>query len=454
MSSSTLSRRFVFPIVAWSLAIGALQLAPRPAIAGPSESLVIRNVRIFDGVSVYPRATIIVRGGKVEDLKIGDLDPPAGAEVIDGAGKTVLPGLIDCHVHATHLYMLQQAAVFGVTTELDMFTLNIFARAMRAGQAEGRALDRADLFSAGTLVTAHKGHGTQFGAPIPTISRPEDAQAFVDARIADGSDYIKIAYDNGSELGITWPVLSKATLRAVIRAAHERKKLALVHALAQEEARTALEEGADGLVHIFIDRPIDDAFIALASQKQAVIIPTLTVLESARGIGGASIADDPAFRPFLSPANVRTLRDTFPGFHGKVGEDAAKRAAEISRDAVRKLHKAGVTILAGTDAINPGTTHGASLHREMELLVQAGLTPLEAISAATALPGNKLRFLGDRGQLGPGKTADLVLVEGDPFREIKATRAILGVWKHGKKIDREAYRRRIKSDDSADSPKK
>jgi imidazolonepropionase-like amidohydrolase len=435
-------------LCAWLSAARLRAESPQP--------LVIRGVRVFDGVSVYPSATISIRDGKIAELKIGDGPVPKEAEVIDGRGKTLIPGLIDCHTHAFLPGMLRQAAVFGVTTELDMFTVNLFARAMRAGQASGRALDRADLFSAGTLVTVKGGHGSQYRVPIPTISKPEEAQAFVDARIAEGSDYIKIAYDNGSELGLKWPTLSREALGAVIRAAHARNKYAVVHALAREEARTALEEGADGLVHIFIDKPIDDAFIALAARREAFIIPTLTVLESARGIGGASLADDPSLKPYLSSSNIKALRSTFPSEKVKVDEVSAKRAAEISSGAVRKLHKAGVAILAGTDAINPGTAHGASLHRELELLVDAGLTPLEAISAATALVGNKLRFLGNRGQLTVGAPADMVLVEGDPFTNIKATRAIVGVWKHGKRIDREAYRKNFPDDQSTepkDDPK-
>jgi imidazolonepropionase-like amidohydrolase len=126
----------------------------------------------------------------------------------------------------------------------------------------GGANDRADLFSAGVLATAPGGHGTEYGFPIPTISTPDSAQAFFDARIAEGSDYIKIVYDDGSAFSIRWPSIDEATLRALINAAHRRNKLAVVHVSRASAARTALDARADGLMHMFVDRA-PDAELAL-----------------------------------------------------------------------------------------------------------------------------------------------------------------------------------------------
>ena len=231
------------------------------------EIVAFRGARVFDGKTVKPEATVIVRGGFI--ATVGSVEVPAGATVIDGRGKTLLPGLIDAHTHTFAEQHLKAAAIFGVTTELDMFTGAAFAAARRSEQAAGKASGRADLFSAGTLVTAPEGHGTEYGFPIPTITSADQAEAFVAARIAEGSDYIKIVYDDGNGIGLPWKTLDEPTLAAVIKAAKARKKLAVVHVLAREHARRAIAAGADGLVHLFVDKPADDALSLRMSWSSA-----------------------------------------------------------------------------------------------------------------------------------------------------------------------------------------
>src|SRR5262249_13160994 len=249
---------------------------------------------------------------------------------------------------------LRAAIIFGVTTELDMFTAPSFAAQQRAEQATGKATDRADLFSAGSLVTAPGGHGTEYGMAIPTIASADQADAFVAARIAAGSDYIKIVYDDGSEIHLPWKTIDEATLTAVIRAAKARKKLAVVHVLAREFARKAIAAGADGLVHLWVDRPVDGALVRLAVERKVFVVPTLTVLESVNRVGGgAVVADDPVLAPYLTPDEARLLRASFPG------RKAPAEVLKIPGEAVKALKSAGVRILAGTDCSNPGTAHGA-----------------------------------------------------------------------------------------------
>jgi imidazolonepropionase-like amidohydrolase len=397
--------------------------------------LAFRGVRVFDGEALKPRATVIVRGGVI--AAVGNVDVPVGATVIDGQGKTLLPGLIDAHTHTFSEEQLKTAAIFGVTTELDMFTSADFAAARRSEQAAGKAIGRADLFSAGTLVTAPGGHGTEYGLPIPTITSADQADAFVAARIAEGSDYIKIVYDDGKEIGLAWNTLDEPTLGAVIRAAKARKKLAVIHVLAREHARRAIAAGADGLVHLFVDQPADDALIGLAAEHKLFVIPTLTVIDSVNRTGAnAALANDPAIAPYLSPDDVRMLKASFPG------KTVPADLLRIPGETVRALKAAGVRILAGTDCSNPGTAHGASLHRELVLLVAAGLKPIDALGAATSVPADVFG-LTDRGRIAPGLRADLILVDGDPTTEIAASRAIVGVWKQGRSIDRAAYRAQV-----------
>jgi imidazolonepropionase-like amidohydrolase len=403
-----------------------------PAHAQPAPATLFRGVRVFDGERMLGERDVLVQGGRIARVGTG-IAAPAGAAVVEGRGKTLLPGLIDAHTH-TWGEALQQALVFGVTTELDMFSAPQTGAAARAEQAAGRARERADLFSAGVLVTAPRGHGTEYGVPIPTLTSADSAQAFVDARIAEGSDWIKIVYDDGHTYGMGIPTLTPEVMRATIAAAHRRGKLAVVHVGDLAGARAAIDAGADGLAHLFVDQQPDPGFGRFAAGHRAFVIPTLTVLMSITGTGGgAPLADDARLVSYLSPADETMLRQGFPR---RAGAPPVSYAA--AQETVRQLLAAGVPILAGTDAGNPGTLHGAALHREMELLVQAGMTPVQALAAATSAPARAFR-LADRGRISAGMRADLLLVDGDPSADITATRTIAGVWKEGVPLDRSRH---------------
>ncbi|MCX5752319.1 MAG: amidohydrolase family protein, partial [Candidatus Krumholzibacteria bacterium] len=391
----------------------------------------IRDVRVFDGRNVIEKATVLVRDGKIENVAAA-MKIPADATIIDGSGKTLLPGLIDSH---THIYGLglQQSVQFGVTTDIDMFTSVEFFKTMKAQQAAGPNPDRADLVSSGTLATVPGGHGTEYGIAIPTLTKPEEAQAFVDARIAEGSDFIKIIYSHGWK----FPSLDKATMAALIRAAHNRKKLAAVHIDTMQDARDAIESGADILAHVWHDREPDEALMAMARKHGVILIPTLTVTATICGLKpGVALLNDPLIEPLIPLINLPGLKQEFPGSSfTQENFDLAKRIADTFK-------KNKLPVLAGTDAPNPGTTYGASLHQELEFLVQSGFSPAEALNAATALPA-QVFGLADRGRIAKGLRADLLLVEGNPTADIKDTRRIAGIWKEGVELDRTSYRARI-----------
>lgn len=408
-----------------------------------SNEFVIHNTRIFDGTHVIAKGQVWVQNGHIKAVGT-DVKAPANVQAIDGEGQTLLPGLIDAH---THVWggALKQALIFGVTTELDMFADARYAAQIRSEQASGKDLDMADLRSAGTLVTAPKGHGTEYGMPIPTITSPGEARAFVDARIAEGSDYIKIIYDDGSRYGLKIPTISKETMCAVVTAAHARGKLAVAHIASLDGAKDAIACGMDGLAHLFIDAPPDAAFVDLAAQHYIFVVPTMSVLATiTRTPGGKLLAEDTRLQPYLTSAAVKNLRATFPRTSGEFN---------FPQQTIKMLKSRRVPILAGTDSPNPGTTHGASMHGELEMLVAAGLTPVEALVAATSAPARAFH-LDDRGQIVPGKRADLLLVRGDPTTDIKATRDIVAVWKLGMAADRAAFRAEAESQKRADEAQK
>jgi imidazolonepropionase-like amidohydrolase len=418
----------VLPILI-ACTVGAAAAIAQPA-TGP---LLIEHVRVFDGTRILDNRSVLVESGVIRSVA-ATIPRPPDATIVDGAGKTLLPGLIDAHTHTIVEASLQQAPVFGVTTDLDMFTDPAVAASIKKRQKEGDLLDYADLRSAGYLATVPGGHGTEYGIKVPTLTRPEEAQSWVDARIAEGSDYIKIVYDDMLEYGIgkPSPTLTKEVMKALTDAAHKRGKLVVVHIGSLQQALDAIDAGADGLAHLFAGPASAPDFGKLAASHGIFVVPTLTVLNTICATNfDSDLASDPRLKPYLPPSETTAMQAHF-GLPVKVSCEGASVA-------VRQLKAARVPILAGTDAGNPGTTQGASIHGELELLVRAGLTPAEALHAATAASSAAFR-LDDRGQIAPGKRADLVLVNGDPTTDIRQTRDIVAVWKAGHAIDRAAWK--------------
>ena len=388
----------------------------------------ITNVRIFDGKKVIPSGTVVISEDKI--VQVGkDVQIPEGSQIIEGKGFTLLPGFFDSHVHIWTSQNLKQSLVFGVTTVVDMFMDIKTMAEIKKKQLSNQSKDMAFLISSGTLTTAPGGHGTQYGTPIPTISTPEEAQAFVNARIAEGSDFIKIILDDGSAYGTNRPTLDKATLSAVIHAAHQKKKLTIIHAATLKNCMEAMEAGVDGLAHLYFNNANDPDFGSLAARKKVFVIPTLTVLESMQG--GIKLIEDQNLLPYLTPNDITMLKATFPF-------QIEKEAFAAAQKALKQLKDEHVPILAGTDAPNPGTTYGASLHYELELLVKSGLSPTEALQSATSIPA-KIFGLKDRGHIKAGFKADLLLVKGDPTKDILNSRNIIQVWRKGLAVDRNKY---------------
>ena len=396
-------------------------------IAQQSEKpLVFRNVDVFDGSRLIPSTTVLVRDGMIRAVG-KDIPIPSSAEVIDGNGKTLLPGLIDAHVHLGSTFgeqFLRDALNFGVTTELEMWG-GEKSLALRDKIVAGDIKDVADLRTAGTGITVPRGHPTQMGGPsIPTLGPGDDVQAFVDARIGEGGDYIKIIYEHA------FPTLTKQQLEDVIAAVHKRNRLVVVHTTTQRDARDAIAAGADGLAHLFAESLPEPDFAKFVVEHKVFVIPTLSVVE---GLTQASSKpwwqNQPKLTPFISPAMKSMLERKFPPERGAGLKLANAEAAVLA------LRRAGVSILAGTDAPAPGMAHGLSLHHELELLVHSGLMPLEALASATSETARAFGF-HDRGRIDVGTRADLVLVSGHPTVDITATRDIVGVWKLGTRFSR------------------
>lgn len=314
------------------------------------DTFVIVGARVFDGTRFRPGTSVLVVQDRIAAIE-DRLTPPSDATVVDAVGATLLPGLVDAHTHVS-AGALEAALRFGVTTELDMFADPGLARSLKQ-RATADPAELADVRSAGTGATAPGGHPTVLVdrgqlAPFPTIASPEQAGAFVAARIAEGSDHLKVVLEDGTTTGRPVPKLPEDVLRALVTAAHAEGMTVVAHALTQADALAAVRAGVDGLAHLFLDRPPSGEFVDAAAQRGVFVIPTLTSLAARSGDGrGRALAADPRLGPLLDAGQRALLHMDFPAGPG------ARADLQPALDAVPRLRDAGVTLLAGTDAAAP-----------------------------------------------------------------------------------------------------
>ena len=410
--------------------------APDPATSAetaedtpPAFTFAIVGVKVFDGEAFLPERDVWVENGRFR-LIGRELDLPADLARVDGNGRTLVPGFVDGHVH-TFGGTLNDAVRFGVTTVLDQFTDPRLAASKRAARDTLAPGNEADLFSAGMLATAAGGHGTQYGTPVEPVGGPDDAAAWVRARKAEGSDWIKIIHEDGSAFGQDIATLDRDTIGALVAAAHEVGLRAVVHVSTLEHALEAVALGADGLVHVWTDAIIDDVGAARIADAGMFVVPTLSVAASIAGDPMASELVVAAGDTPLSDMQRQTLASRFSG--GNAGTTAG--VGNVATENVRRLRAAGVRLIAGTDAPNPGTASGVSMHGELRLLQRAGLSAAEALAAATSA-GAEAFGIDDRGRIAEGRIADLVLVDGDLEIDLSQSTRIHAVWKDGYPVDR------------------
>ncbi|MFB6724164.1 amidohydrolase family protein [Kribbella sp. NPDC056345] len=372
------------------------------------------HTRLIDRGALLAADCLRVADGRITAIGGPDLAQP-GDEVVHGG--TLLPGLIDAHVHlvpgATRL-----AATYGVTTLIDQFSKPDLIAAERAAGADFR--------TSSIGATAPGGHPTLAYAPFPYVSGPADAKQFVADRVAEGADHLKLIYDDGSGAAMNIPTLDDPTIRALAEAAHAHNLKVVAHVSTAAGAVKVVECGADVLAHAPSDL-MTPAQVEAIAQAGAAVIATLDITDGFAPAGGGGL-------PLMGEVE---LMARLPARWRRVLDKQSRRWMPpeapdntIARANTLALHRAGVPVLAGTDAPNPGLVFGASLHRELWHLVQAGLTPAEAIVAATAGPA-EVFGLADRGRLAVGARADLLLVDGDPLADITATQQIRRTWVSG-----------------------
>lgn len=440
------------PPLALAIGVGSLVLAAVLSQPGapPGGAVVLTGARVIDGTGGTPLegAALLIRDGRIQAVApAADLPIPDGATSVDVAGKTIIPGLITAHAHLNDgdetlplrerlLAQLRVYAAFGVTTVHTLgdgrsaahranaprqpYPWRIAEESVRVrdAQAGGDLLDGARLYPSGPNVVG---------------ATAAEARAGVDQIAELGVNVIKTRLDDRPD------DMPPAAYRALIDEAHRRGLRVAAHAVTLDDAKGLADAGVDAIVHSVRDLDVDAELIAGLTSREIGYVPTLS-----RTLSLFLYETTPAFfdEPFFLRgaeayrADMERVRD--PAHQEQVrGSERAATARTVLEQAQRNLKllaDGGVTIAMGTDSgTQLGRWQGYFEHVELELMVEAGLTPMQAIVAATGAAA-RVMGLDDLGTLEPGRHADFVVLDADPLADIRNTRRINSVWIAGRRL--------------------
>ncbi|KAH6717332.1 hypothetical protein BKA61DRAFT_601520 [Leptodontidium sp. MPI-SDFR-AT-0119] len=419
----------------------------------------IHSARIFDGTTLLtPSGSILLSTTPPSILSIHLDNPsplPAADIIIDGTHHTVLPGLIDGHVHCHKgLPELGQAIKFGVTTVCDMYSevenVEGVKRALGTwdgGEGGGRN-DVADFRSACLPATVEGGWpepviretvvdgdvADKWIARWPKLKTAEDAESYVKQNISRGANYIKLMHESGSIMAYTGPLPTPSIpLQAsVIASAHAHNLITLAHALSLKDTLAVLEAGTDGLAHCFCDEEPTKELVDAYKKHDSFLVPTLIVVATLTGEEKDS--SDAFVNGHMAKKHLGEEEKSC--FCGRMMMGKKECKVEYAYRTVKLLKENGLDIVAGTDTATglKGTAFGLSLHQELSLYVErCGFSPIEALRSATSVSARRFR-MSDRGVLKEGLRADVLLVKGDPTVSIKDSINVEGVWRGGERL--------------------
>jgi len=432
-------------------------------------TLVITGATLVDGTGAAPvsDAVVVIRGDRIVAAgPRAQIKVPRQATHIDARGKWIIPGLIDAHVHffqsggiytrpdiidlrgrvpyAQELawirnrlpYTFTRYLCSGITSVVDvggpMWNFKLREMAARTPAAPRVAVT-------GPLVATYLPPAIVTDDPaIIRVDTPKEARALVEKVLAQKPDLIKIWFIRtpGSKLEELLPIIE-----AAIEESHAHGVRVAVHATELETAKAAVRAGCDILVHSVFDRPVDEEFIGMVKTRGVIYTTTIVVLEDYRNVLTQQARPSDFDRACGDPQVMATWADL-----GKIPKNEVPlvpaRIAQISPERIKvilenlkRMQDAGAIVAAGTDAGNIGTLHGPSLHREFELMAEAGLTPMQILVAATRNAARVFAREPETGTLEPGKLADLVILDADPLAYIRNTRKIRTVIKGGQVVE-------------------
>jgi imidazolonepropionase-like amidohydrolase len=402
-----------------------------------AQTVALTNATVIDGsgASMQRGVTIVVEGGRIREMG-ASAQAPSGATVIDLAGKYVVPGIINGHGHvgpAPRDPQLRQYALYGVTTTTSMYydqdDIQQFKAAQKAGGLRGARI----------LTVMYRFMSEPF-RPGSEAKTPEEARAKVDEIVAKGADMVKVWID---AQGGRYPKLAPEFTAAVMDQATKHNKIKTAHIVELEDAERIVDQGVNILAHNVRDKDIPDEFIATLKQKNVSVISTLAREEAmftfGDGSNGPAFIDDPFFQNALSSERLVALRTTK---HAEQALDPMRptyqRMFETDKRNVKRLLDAGIRLGFGTDSggePNRFFLQGWFEHHQMELLRDAGLSPMQIIQTFSKNNSEMLGIDKDFGTLAQGKAADLLVLTKNPLDDITNMRSLEVVYLGGKRFE-------------------
>jgi imidazolonepropionase-like amidohydrolase len=451
--SSLLASRCSLLVACFSFLVA---LCAGVALDAQTPTTVYEHARLIDGSGrpAIGDATFIVTGGRFSQAGgRSDFPIPQDAAHVDLSGKTVMPAMVDAHVHLGYrkgtTFTADNFTRENITDQLRQFARWGVSGVMSTGTDIGdlifdlrAASDRLDY--PGTIIrTAWRGIAPPDAGPFPPMRAAPfgvktAAEARADVRLLAGrkADFVKIWVDDRNG---TLPKLSPEIYKAVIDEAHAHGMRVIAHVVTMADVKDLLRAGIDGFAHMFRDHDADAEILGLLKARPNVFFMlTLWAPHNAAMTAPPSWTSDPRLRDTASAAQIQQFRD---GFASRTPQALAPAVEEWNhlRKNVATLGKAGVKIILGTDV--GGNTGGPLLgwteHIELENMVAAGMTPLAAISAATKGSAETLR-LDQLGTIARGKRADFIVLDANPLDDIANSRKISAVYQRGVVISRQS----------------
>ncbi len=438
----------------WILGVFLSVLLPSPRVAAQANArpIVLKGARLIDGTGrpAIENSVLVIEGDHVVAAgKAGTVSIPADADVRDVAGNTIMPALINLHGHLGLSSngadsMAGHYTQENVVNQLNKYLSYGVATVASFGQDEDIIFKIRDAQHAGALGGAHfytagRGFLEYTGRTYPLDDRyrpqtPEEARADVRELAAHHPDYVKMWVDDGLGHGVK---IKPAIYQAIIDEAHKQHIRVFAHEFYLSDAKALLAAGIDGFAHSIRDQPVDSEVMQTMKTRGVFLIPTLVRDEVLFAYAdNLKWLDDPFFVAGYDPAAIAMVRSPENVEKGRKDPDIAKYRAglEMAKKNLKTLSDAGVKIAFGTDSGIPTRFPGFFEHRELQLMVEAGLTPMQAIVAATRTNAEILGGAKQFGTLQPGRRADFLVLDGNPLDDIHNTERLSAVWQSGKTV--------------------